>query len=238
MSALFLTRRHILGSVGAATAALGLARANAAAVPKEDEEEEVEVGAVEDLLREHGVLRRALIVYSEVAALLRSGSAFDTSALNRAAKLFQSFGEDYHERKLEEAYIFPAVKKAGGPAASLPDILLAQHNRGREITAYILQASQKAKPTNIDAGTLAPTLDGFVRMYRSHAAREDTVVFPAWKATLSPEQLEDLGEEFEDIEHKQFGSDGFDDAVKEISAIEQALGLSDLAQFTAPPLHA
>ena len=33
------------------------------------------------------------------------------SAIARTAKLFRSFGEDYHERKLEEAYIFPAYEK-------------------------------------------------------------------------------------------------------------------------------
>jgi len=37
------------------------------------------------------------------------------------------------------------------------------------------------------------------------------------------------------IERKQFGHDGFDDAVRQISAIESQLCLSNLAQFTAPP---
>jgi len=40
---------------------------------------------------------------------------------------------------------------------------------------------------------------------------------------------------FEDIEKEQFGGDGFEDAVKQISAIEGSLGLADIAQFTAPP---
>jgi hypothetical protein len=43
-----------------------------------------------------------------------------------------------------------------------------------------------------------------------------------------------MGETFEDIEHRQFGKDGFDDAVKHIAAVEEALGYTDLAQFTAP----
>ena len=42
-------------------------------------------------------------------------------------------------------------------------------------------------------------------------------------------------EKFEDIEQEQFGEDGFDDAVKQIGAIEGTLGLADIAQFTAPP---
>jgi hemerythrin superfamily protein len=73
-------------------------------------------------------------------------------------------------------------------------------------------------------------------MYCNHAAREDTIVFPAWKKTLSEKQLEELGDKFEEIEHQQFGEDGFDDAEKQISGIEEQLGLADLAKFTiAPP---
>jgi len=41
-------------------------------------------------------------------------------------------------------------------------------------------------------------------------------------------------EKFEDIEHKMFGKDGFEDAEKKISDIETRLGLADLAQFTPP----
>ena len=44
-----------------------------------------------------------------------------------------------------------------------------------------------------------------------------------------------MGEKFEDIEHQQFGKDGFEDAVAQIGQIEQTLGFADIAQFTAPP---
>jgi len=192
-----------------------------------------EVTATEDLMREHGVLRRALLIYSEAATKLRSSpAAVSSDALQRAAALFRTFGEEYHESKLEEVYIFPAVKKAGGPAAAYPDILVAQHARGRDITNYILAMTKAAKLSN--AVQLAGALDAFVRMYRAHASREDTIVFPAWKQTLTTEQLDEMNDKFEDIEHEQFGEDGFENAVKQISQIESDLGLVDLATFTAP----
>src|SRR6266571_7579695 len=91
------------------------------------EEKGGEVTATEDLMREHGVLRRALLVYAETAPKLRSNpSSVVPDALQRTAKLFRAFGEEYHEKKLEETYIFPAVKQAGGAAATLPDVLVAQ----------------------------------------------------------------------------------------------------------------
>ena len=187
---------------------------------KEDENKKGgEVTATEDLMREHGVLRRALLVYSAAGLKLRTNaSSIPPDALQKTAKLFRAFGEEYHEKKLEEAHIFPAVKKVTAEAATYPDILIAQHKRGSEITDYILSVTQGAKVGN-NAEALAKALDAFVLMYRNHAAREDTIVFPAWKETL----------------HEQFGEDGFENAVKQISAIETSLGLADITQFTAPP---
>ena len=207
------------------------------AAAKEDENEKGgEVTATEDLMREHGVLRRALLVYTAAAAKLSANpSSIPPDSLQKTAKLFRAFGEEYHEKKLEEAFIFPAVKQAGGEAATYPDILITQHNRGREITDYIINVTASAKLGASNAGDLAKALEAFVLMYRNHAAREDTIIFPAWKQTLTAKQLDEMNDKFEDIEHEQFGEDGFEDAVKQISAIESSLGLSDLAQFTAPP---
>ena len=196
---------------------------------------EKQVGAVEDLMREHGVLRRAILVYRDAAVKLRAKPAsLDPDLLRHTASLFRSFGEDYHEKKLEEAHIFPAIKNAGGPAAAYVDILIAQHQRGRELTDYMLAVTAKGA-IKLTPSPLARVLDGVELMYEHHTAREDTVVFPAWKDALSAHQLDEMGETFEEIEHRQFGKDGFEDAVAQIAHIEQALGIADIARFTPPP---
>jgi len=195
-----------------------------------------EVGAVEDLMREHGVLRRALLVYRHSAARLRGASpGVDPAALNTTARLFRTFGEDYHEKALEEVYIFSTVKKAAGPAALYPDVLVAQHNRGREITDYILTVTANRTIASGHVEPLARAFEHVVLMYEHHAAREDTIVFPAWKDAISAAQFHELSEKFEDIEHEMFGEDGFEEALKRMADVEGALGLSDLSQFTAPP---
>jgi hemerythrin-like domain-containing protein len=243
-----LKRRDVIAGIGSLGAGLILTSCGNAnrssptetgsSAQQDEEAKGGEVTATEDLMREHGVLRRALFVYSETAIKLRSNpSPIAPDALEKTAKLFRAFGEDYHEKKLEEAYIFPAVKTAGGAAANLPDILIAQHERGREITDYILGVTQRSKLGASNAEPLAKAMEALVRMYRAHAAREDTIIFPAWKATLTAKQLDEMNDKFEEIEHQQFGEDGFEDAVKQMSEIEGALGLADLAQFTAPPLN-
>lgn len=201
----------------------------------DDQENGEDVSAVEDLMREHGAIRRTLVVYRESASRLRAKpGSIPPDALQRAAKLMRSFAEDYHEKQLEEAHVFPKVKDAGGPAAAEIDTLLAQHQRGREITDWILSATQK--PINaISAESLAHALEGFARMYEEHAAREDTIVFPAWKKSLSKKVLAELGEQFEEIEKKVFGKDGFDDALEQIAAIEHAIGLDRAGFLPAVP---
>jgi hemerythrin-like domain-containing protein len=203
------------------------------------DEEAEEVTPLEDLMREHGVLRRALFVFSEAAAVLpHDPQGVWADAIQKAAKLFREFGEDYHEKKLEEQFIFPLIKQKAptGPAGSYPDILTAQHARGREITDYIL-ASTAAGKIGANSTGLSKALNGFVRMYDAHAAREDTIVFPAWKDLIKPDEYAELGEKFEDIEHEQFGEDGYENAVKQIAAIETSVGLDDISKLTpaGPP---
>ncbi|HVW72472.1 MAG TPA: hemerythrin domain-containing protein [Rhizomicrobium sp.] len=191
-----------------------------------------DVGAVEDLMREHGILRRSILVFRECAARLSGAGQVDARALHRTAQLFRDFGENYHEKKLEEENIFPQLRKAGGDAANMVQALIDQHNRGREIIDYVLATSGGAIVQGQD---LVAPLNAFELMYANHAAREDTIIFPAWKKAIGGHAVEEMGEKFEDIEKKQFGGDGFDMAVKTIGEIEQTLGLSNIAQFTAPP---
>ena len=204
--------------------------------PAPGEAVEKEVTATEDLMREHGILRRALLVYQEsVTKLRQDATAFPADALEKTAQLFRVFGEDYHEKRLEEGYIIPLIKKVQGPVAAYGDVLLAQHARGREITDYLLSVSKADRiPTN-QVEYVAKTLESFVRMYEHHAAIEDTVVFPAWKAATGSEEYDQLNDKFEDIENEVLGNDGFESALKRMEEIEAGLGLTNLDMFTAPP---
>ena len=107
-------RRSLLRDSLAAGVALGAASIPLIGEPfqkssnaREKEEKETEVTATEDLMREHGVIRRALLVYIETVPKLRQNpSSIDAAALRQVAQLFRTFGEDYHERMLEEQHIF------------------------------------------------------------------------------------------------------------------------------------
>ena len=215
-----------VAGAGAVLTLPGCARSEKVAAGKED------VSAVEDLMREHGVLRRLLVIYRETAGVIRAGGHLDLAALGQAVELFRNFGEAYHEKDLEEAHVFPMVKKGEGHAAGLVDTLIAQHARGREINAFVMG---RVKTGSLgDAAPVAAALESFARMYEVHAAIEDTVIFQAWKAQLGPKAQAEWAEKFEAIEHATFRGDGFDLALAQVAALERRLGLADVAAFTAP----
>jgi hemerythrin-like domain-containing protein len=197
----------------------------------------VDVTAAEELMREHGILRRALLVYRESAAKLRQdASSVPLDALEKVATLFRVFGEDYHEKKLEEVFIFPTLKRTPAIAGTYVDVLLAQHRRGREITDYLLEVTKQDRLPSNQVERLAKALESFAMMYEHHAAIEDTVIFPAWKTAAGEAELDELAAKFEEIEAQEFGGDGFESALKRMEEIETSLGMGSLESFTAPQI--
>jgi hypothetical protein len=69
-------------------------------------------------------------------------------------------------------------------------------------------------------------------MYRPHAAREDTELFPLLRGIVSPHEYDAMAEDFERKEHQLFGADGFEMMVQRVAGLEQSIGINDLAQFT------
>lgn len=231
MDALLIPRRRLLRAGSALAIALA-----AGGLRAQGDNGEKEVQAAEDLMREHGVLRRVLLAYSAAASRLRGPEASKVPAkpLAEAASLFRAFGQQYHERAVEERYVFPPLERLGGEAGRYPKILRAQHDRGRAITDYVTSVTRNGSIASADWVPLAHAMEAIVLMYQHHTAIEDTVVFPAWKEALTDAQYKELSEKFEELEQKMLGRDGFEDAVKRVGAIEGELGLSDLASFTAP----
>jgi hemerythrin-like domain-containing protein len=211
-----------------AAAALGVPALALADEPKKGEEE---VGATEDLMREHGVLNRILLIYEEGLRRLRKKEEIKPAVFRDTADLVRKFVEDYHE-KLEEKFIFPEFTKQK-KMTDLVKVLLKQHEAGRAVTDVIVRESADDRFTKEEARQrLVQSVEAFIRMYRPHEAREDTVLFPALHQLMTPKQLKDLGEQFEKEEDRLFGDEGFEKTVDKVAAIEKQLGIYDLAQFT------
>jgi hemerythrin-like domain-containing protein len=191
-------------------------------------ESEEEVTPVEDLMREHGVLRRVMYLYDDAVQRLAERREVPLDALAGCAGIVRRVIEEYHE-KLEEDFVFPRYEKAG-KLADLTAILRRQHQTGRTWTDQIV-ALAKGPLGDADRDKLATALRSFNHMYRPHAAREDTVLFPEFRGLVGKHEYEELGEQFEDKEKQMLGDQGFEHAVADVERLEQAFGLGDLAKL-------
>ena len=189
------------------------------------------VTAPEDLMREHGVLNRLMLVYE--AAFAPPASALENihEVLHGAASLVRSFIEDYHGM-LEEKFLFPEFDRQR-TLTSLVQSLREQHRVGRMLTGVVLRKATADGLANDATRTeVMRACRDFIRMFRAHEAWEDTELFPAFRGLVSPARLLELGEQFEEIEHRTFGKDGFADTVRKVVQLEHHVGIQSLDAYT------
>jgi hemerythrin-like domain-containing protein len=237
-------RRRLLTSAGAAGGALLAAPAligiGGRALAEEDtdsngpkaeqEQDMAEVTPPEDLMREHGVLDRVLLIYDAGLKKFADKQDFDPAILTDSTQIIREFIQDYHE-KSEEEQVFPRFKRAG-ELVPLVDTLLAQHQTGRRVTDVVLHSAPNSGKNEDDRRRTVTAIEQFIRMYRPHAAREDTVLFPKLRDVVSANEFDAMAEQFEDKEHELFGDDGFEKIVQRVAGLEQRIGIYDLNQFT------
>ena len=227
--ALITPPRRALLQAGFAVVSLAVVSHAGAENEKQGEQAE-EVTPQEDLMREHGVLDRVLLIYDAAIRQLSANEDFDPAVISGSAKLVQDFIENYHERS-EEDFLFPRFRKAH-QLVDLVTILLEQHQAGREVTGNILKSAGQVRNDAAARRNCISAMQAFVTMYRPHAAREDTVLFPRLRDIVSGHEFDAIGEEMERREHQHFGKDGFEKAVAQVSELEKKVGLYDLTQFT------
>jgi hemerythrin-like domain-containing protein len=230
---LLVTSATMVGLSGFAISCNNRDSSKPAANEKEENEGEEEemVSANEDLMREHGLLQRMLLIYDTAMMRINEKEEFNPDYINQTATIVRNFVEDYHE-KLEEDYVFPRLEKANR-LTDLTAILRRQHKAGRQVTDKILELTKKrASLQENEEQQLIPLLKAFNTMYRPHESREDTILFPAFKEVVSKQEYAALGEDFEKKEHEKFGEGGFDRMVDKVAGIEKQIGIYELEQFT------
>jgi hemerythrin-like domain-containing protein len=234
-------RRSFLNATGKLAAATALLPATLLAQKTTEAKQDDKISTNERLMREHGILKRVLLMYDEVIRRIAAKQDFPLQTVIDSVDIVRKFGHDFHE-KLEEEHLFPLFRKYirredvlrlyAQKLVDLVDVLQEQHQAGRRLTDRIVSTLQSLKTAD-DRQKLAQDLRAFIRMYTPHVAREDTVLFPALHVIITRQQYEELGEKFEEIEHKTFGGSGFYIYLDYVTAFEKRLGIYDLAQFTS-----
>ncbi len=188
------------------------------------------IPATEDLMQEHGILRRIMLVYDEVARRLKQGEEFPLQALTEANDIIRRYVQDYHESN-EQFHVFNWFGRAE-KMVELVAILYQQHLAGRRLIDKIKILSTEDNLKNPAARSkVAEFLASFNQLYRRHAAWEDTVIFPAFRSVIPPQDFAAVGETFAREEEKLFGPDGYEKIVGQVADLEKTLEIHYLQQF-------
>lgn len=195
-------------------------------------EPEDEMSAAEDLMREHGILRRTLLVYEELIRRMHHNEPYTHSQIKRAATIIKEFIEDYHE-VLEENHIFPLFENMG-MFVPLIKTLREQHVMGRTLTANIIACSELDQ-NDASKEKILESMRAFATLYRAHASHEDTDLFTQVHKVLSNEEFEEIEKLFESKESSMLGDDGFTYYLEEVRGLENELNISDINEYNPTP---
>jgi hemerythrin-like domain-containing protein len=221
----FLTNAYTAGVGAAVTSSVYLGQAVTTAATARP------LPPTEDLMREHGLVHRLMGIFEECADRLAAGGQLPPGAITNTGVLVDEFVEAYHE-ELEERHVFPVFARAGR-MQELVAVLRNQHVVGRRLAERaIFLGGRTPVEDEGQRAELARVCATYARMYRAHAAHEDTRLFAVLREALSPADFEALGERFEQIEHATLGEGGFAGMVERVAGVEESLGLSDLGAFT------
>ena len=224
------SRRDFLVKTGLLIAATGLWGAVGCS---EDEKGSTawKVPPTEDLMREHGILRRIMLIYDEIGKRLKQGEKFPLQTLAEANNIIRRFIQDYHEKN-EELHIFNRFSNSG-KMVELVATLYQQHLAGRKLIDKVRALSTEENLQDpAERVKIAEFLNTFNQFGRHHAAWEDTVLFPAFRSIISPQDFTEVGETFARAEEKRFGSNGYEKVVGQVADLEKKLGIYDLKEFT------
>jgi hemerythrin-like domain-containing protein len=229
------SRRNFLVKSGILIATTSIFGAACFGEPKK-EKKAWKVPPTEDLMREHGILRRIMLVYDEISRRLKQGEEFPLQVLADANNIIRQFMQDYHEKN-EQFHLFNWFSNTG-KLVELVAILYQQHLAGRKLIDRVRVLSTEDNLRNpSERVRVAEFLNTFNQVYRRHAAWEDTVLFPAFRSIISPKDFAAVGETFEREEEKLFGPDGYEKIVGQVADLEKKLAIYDIQLFT-PKLSA
>lgn len=217
-------RRKLIIASGAAALAVGTGNVAAAS------SEEPLLTPNEDLMQEHGLVGRVILIYRRCIQNIENGVEFDSMHIVNAARIVAHVIHGHHELE-EERILFPIVERRKNLGA-LVSVLVGQHQAARGLTGTIANvATHKRLRDDNQRGVVLNAMREFASMYEPHGVFEDTIVYPAFRNALTPQEYMGYARRFAEEERKFNGAEGFERRSVELTGIEQSLGIA-LANYT------
>jgi hemerythrin-like domain-containing protein len=147
--------------------------------------------ATEILRDEHHLILRALLSLETAAERLGAGGALPEGLWTGMIAWLRAFADRNHHAKEENA-LFPALIKAGVPAAGGPiDVMLEEHAEGRVLLATMYTGAP------VDQAAAA---HHYIRLLRDHIDKENGLLFPLAEAVLDERDQAEVCRQFASTE--------------------------------------
>ena len=174
----------------------------------------------EDLMKEHALVTRILIIYDKCVEILSESPILSTiSIVKQTAQIVRNFVENYHEY-IEETYIFPLFSNDKKYDILIKE-LIHQHTISREITSSIITDIENIE--NIK--NVIDNIKKFNKIYVAHINVEDLSLIKNVRSHISEDEFIKLSKKFDEIEDEKLGKHGFKKILKELILIEHKLGI-------------
>ena len=225
------SRRALLqvGALSSVVAASGLALPALARDTKKTGAEEA-ISPPEDLMREHAILDRILLIYE--AGMRRAGQGEDIDPGR------------FRTCRRHRARLHPRLSREVRGGADLPALQDGRpHGRAGQRAGRPARAPDASSPNASSRPRRRPAIASRARRWaatsrpsspciaRTPRARRPTSSPPC--ASSSPaDEYEGIADEMEKRERQAFGADGFEKVAKKVAEIETVIGIHDLDVFT------
>lgn len=184
------------------------------------------ISPTEELCIEHAMLDRIMLAMNRTLKV-PGGKKSDFSPIVKACDMIKQVVDEHH-MKIEENEVYP--KFEGDPVLGpMIEDFVEQHDEARKMVDRMRELAGSGKP---DTAELKRVFTDFHDMMMAHAAREETVLFPAMEGTWSDKDLDALKEAQEEDEKELLGEDADEKVYKMLGDLESAAGIESVADFT------
>jgi hemerythrin-like domain-containing protein len=158
------------------------------------------------LVHEHEVVLLVVAAMEREAASIRAGGQIDVDAVEEMVAFTREFTDGCHHSK-EEKVLFPLLSEKVPMAQAPVNVMLAEHEQGRDHVRTIAEALPEARTGDPFAAlSVAGGLDGHTELLRAHIDKENKVLFPLAERSLGAADKAALAAEFERVEREETGA--------------------------------
>jgi len=162
---------------------------------------------IEELTIEHAPIKSMLRVLEKVNEKIAGGKPISTHDLKKGIIFLREFADKCHHCKEEDLLFLKMANNAIPEEIGLINVLLKEHQEGRGYVKKMTEAVEKKEKSPSEFSEIF--LDNskkYIVLLDQHIDKENTVLFPQARQSLSETQLEELERRFRIMEEHLIGS--------------------------------